>query len=70
LFAASAYRRKTMTDRIERQEVEEQAAEFVEELSDEALDRPPIVAWTSCSHGVLGPKKTGAASKKPHKLDR
>ena len=53
-----------MTDRIERREVEEQEAEFVEELSDEALDRPPIVAWTSCSHQVLGPKKTGIAPKK------
>jgi hypothetical protein len=56
-----------MTDRIDRQEVEEQEAEFVEELSDEALDRPPIVAWTSCSHQVLGPKKTGVAPKKVQK---
>ena len=53
-----------MTDKIERQEVEEQEAEFVEELSDEALDRPPIVAWTSCSHQVLGPKTT----KKPEPI--
>jgi hypothetical protein len=64
LSVVSAERRKAMTDRIERQEVEEQEAEFVEELSDEALDRPPIVAWTSCSHQVLGPKKTGIAPKK------
>ncbi len=59
-----------MIDRIERQELEEQEAEFVQELSDEALDRPPIVAWTSCSHQVLGPKKAGVAPRKAHKLDR
>jgi hypothetical protein len=55
-----------MTD-IEQQEFEGQEAEFVEELSDEALDRPPIVAWTSCSHQVLAPKKTGAAPKPAQK---
>jgi hypothetical protein len=56
-----------MTDRIEQLDVDEQEAGFVEELSDEALDRPPIVAWTSCSHQVLAPKKTGAAPKPSQK---
>ena len=55
-----------MTDRIER-EFEGQEADFVEELSDEALDRLPIVAWTSCSHQVLAPKKTGVAPKPAQK---
>ena len=52
-----------MTDRTEQHESEGQEAEFVEGLSDEALDRPPIIAWTSCTHQVLAPKKTGAAPK-------
>ena len=56
-----------MTDRIEQQEFEEQEAGFVEELSDEALDRLPIVAWTSCTHQLFGPKKTGAAPKPAQK---
>ena len=56
-----------MTDRIEQQEFEEQEAGFVEELSDEALDRLPIVAWTSCTHQVLAPKKTGGAPKPAQK---
>jgi hypothetical protein len=56
-----------MTDRSEQLDVDEQEVEFVEELSDEALDRPPIVAWTSCSHQVLAPKKTGAAPKPAQK---
>jgi hypothetical protein len=56
-----------MTDRIEQLDVDVQEVEFVEELSDEALDRPPIVAWTSCSHQVLAPKKTGVAPKPAQK---
>ena len=55
-----------MTDRIE-QEFEGQEVEPVEELSDEALDRLPIVAWTSCTHQVLAPKKTGVAPKPAEK---
>jgi hypothetical protein len=55
-----------MTDRIE-QELEGQEVEFVEGLSDEALDRLPIVAWTSCTHQVLAPKKTGVAPKPAQK---
>jgi hypothetical protein len=54
-----------MTDRIEQLDVDEQEVEFVEELSDEALDRVPIVAWTSCTHQVLGPKKKTGVAPKP-----
>jgi hypothetical protein len=56
-----------MTDRIDQQEMEGQEAEFVEELSDEALGRRPVVALSSCTHQVLGPKKTGAAPKPAQK---
>jgi hypothetical protein len=43
--------------------MEGQEAEFVEELSDEALDRLPIVAWTSGTPQVLGPKKDRRCAK-------